>query len=318
MSRHPCPVLAIVCPGQGSQSPGFLAPWLELPGVADHLARLSEQSGIDLVAHGTTSDAETIRDTAVAQPLIVAAGLVTAAVLGPVPATAAGVVAGHSVGEFTAAVLAGVLSEEDAVVLVRERGRAMAAASAVTPTGMSAVLGGDPDQVAAALAEHGLTPANANGAGQIVAAGTLEQLDALSAAPPARAKIVRLKVAGAFHTEHMEPARHALAPVAGRITPSDPQVTLLSNADGAAVASGGDALARLVGQVSNPVRWDACTATMAGLGITGLVELCPGGTLAGLARRELPEVPRVALRTPADLDAARELVVQAGAAGATV
>jgi len=311
-----------VCPGQGSQSPGFLAPWLDLPGVAEQLARLGDVTGIDLLIHGTTSDADTIRDTAIAQPLIVAAGVVTATALGALPPPDAGtatvtpgVLAGHSVGEFTAAALAGVLTPDEALVLVRERGRAMAAASAVTPTGMSAVLGGDAEEVAAALAEHGLTAANANGAGQVVAAGTLEQLAALAAAPPARTRVMPLKVAGAFHTHHMAPALAALTAAAATVAPADPRVALLSNADGAPVASGAQALERLVHQVSSPVRWDACTATLAGLGVTALVELCPGGTLAGLAKRGLPGVRSVALKTPDDLDAARALVAEL--AGAT-
>jgi [acyl-carrier-protein] S-malonyltransferase len=328
-------VLAIVCPGQGSQSPGFLTPWLELPGVRERLAGLGEVIGVDLLAHGTTSDADTIRDTAVAQPLIVAAGIVAAAALGALTGTddgrsgtddsgsgaddeapvVPGVVAGHSVGEFTAAVLAGVLTAEQALTLVGVRGRAMAEASAVTPTGMSAVLGSDPQQVAAALAEHGLTAANANGSGQVVAAGTLEQLAALAAAPPARARIIPLQVAGAFHTRHMAPAVEALAAAAAHVTPADPRVTLLSNADGAPVADGAQALARLIDQVRNPVRWDACSATLAALGVTTLVELCPGGALAGLAKRGLPGVRALALKTPDDLDAARALV--ADLAGAT-
>jgi len=319
-------VLAIVCPGQGSQSPGFLAPWLELPGVRDQLSRLGETAEVDLLAHGTTSDADTIRDTAVAQPLIVAASLVTATALGVLPGpdddgpdaaptTVPDVVAGHSVGEFAAAALAGVLTPEQALRLVGVRGRAMAEASAVTPTGMSAVLGGDPREVAAALAEHDLTVANANGAGQVVAAGTREQLAALAAAPPARARVIPLRVAGAFHTRHMAPAAETLAAAAAGVTPADPRLPLLSNADGALVADGADGLSRMVNQVSNPVRWDACTQTLAGLGVTALIELCPGGTLTGLARRGLPGVRSVALKTPHDLDAARALV--ADLAGAT-
>jgi [acyl-carrier-protein] S-malonyltransferase len=307
-------VLAIVCPGQGSQTPGFLSPWLELPGVADQLAWLSAVSGLDLHAHGTTSDADTIRDTAVAQPLIVAAGLVTAAALveggelGALPSGTAGLLAGHSVGEFTAAALAGVLSPEQAMVLVRERGRAMAAASAVTPTGMSAVLGGVPEEVAEALATHGLTAANANGAGQVVAAGTLEQLAALADAPPARARVIPLQVAGAFHTHHMAPAVQVLAGLAGGVRPSDPSTPLLSNADGAAVAGGPDALQRLVTQVSNPVRWDSCMEAMHALGVTAVLELAPAGALTGLAKRALPGVRLVALKSPDDLDAARALL----------
>jgi [acyl-carrier-protein] S-malonyltransferase len=311
-------VLAIVCPGQGSQTPGFLSPWLELPGVAEQLAWYSAVTGIDLAAHGTVSDADTIRDTAIAQPLIVAAGLITASQLtkdgdalaagDAAEAAGAAVVAGHSVGEFTAAALAGVLTPEQALVLVRERGRAMAAASAATPTGMSAVVGGDPAEVAAALAEHGLTPANANGGGQVVAAGTLDQLATLAAAPPAKTRVIPLQVAGAFHTHHMAPAVDTLAGLARGVRPTAPSVRLLSNADGAAVTNGDEALGRLVSQISNPVRWDSCMETLADLGVTEMLELAPGGTLAGLAKRGLRGVKVVALKTPDDLDAARALL----------
>jgi [acyl-carrier-protein] S-malonyltransferase len=300
-------VLAIVCPGQGSQTPGFLAPWLEIPEVAERVTWLGAVADLDLAAHGTTSDAETIRDTAVAQPLIVTAGLAAATALGLEPGVA-GAVAGHSVGELTAAALTGVLSAEQAVVLVRERGRAMAAASAVTPTGMSAVLGGNPEEVAAAIAQHGLTAANRNAAGQVVAAGTLDQLAALAAEPPAKARVVPLQVAGAFHTAHMAPAVDVLAALARAITPGEPATRLLSNADGQAVASGADALRRIVDQVANPVRWDACSDTLRELGVTGLLELPPAGTLAGLAKRALPGVEIVALKTPDDLPGARALV----------
>lgn len=304
-------MLAIVCPGQGSQSPGFLSPWLELPGVTEHLEWLSAVAGIDLVTHGTVSDAETIRDTAVAQPLIVAAGLVTAAQLVPLPALGADVVAGHSVGEFTAAALAGVLTPEQALVLVRERGRAMAAASAVTPTGMSAVIGGDPAEVAAVLAEHGLTTANVNAPGQVVAAGTLDQLAALAASRPARARVAPLRVAGAFHTRHMTPAVDRLRRLAVGVHPTQPVVRLLSNADGAPLPDGSTTLSRLVSQISNPVRWDACMETFTDLGVTGLIEIAPGGVLAGLAKRGMRGVLSVALKTPDDLDAARALLAGA-------
>jgi [acyl-carrier-protein] S-malonyltransferase len=305
------PVLAIVCPGQGSQTPGFLSPWLDLPGVGDQLAWLSVVAGMDLIAHGTRSDADTIRDTAVAQPLIVAAGLIIATALGSPLSDrpgAAGVLAGHSVGEFTAATLAGVLTPEQSMVLVRERGRAMAAASAVTSTGMSAVLGGDPERVLQVLAEHGLTAANANGSGQVVAAGTTEQLAALSAAPPPKARVIPLQVAGAFHTHHMAAAVDVLAGLARAVRPADPTTRLLSNADGSVVSTGAEALQRLVAQVSNPVRWDACMQTMAGLGVTALLELSPAGTLTGLAKRALPGIRMVALKTPDDLEAARALL----------
>lgn len=309
-------VLAIVCPGQGAQTPGFLTPWLELPGLRARAATLSAAADVDLVRHGTTSDSETIRDTAVAQPLIVGAGLLALeALYADRPervATSAGVVAGHSVGEITAAAAVGVLSPHDAMTLVSVRGRAMADASAVTATGMSAVLGGDPEDVAAALQRHGLTPANMNGAGQVVAAGTLEQLAALAAEPPAKARVIPLQVAGAFHTTHMGPAVAALRTAAAEVSPSDPTTALLSNGDGAQVTTGPEVLDRLVTQVSNPVRWDLCMATMTQLGVTHLIELAPAGTLVGLAKRAMKGVQSVALKTPDDLDAARALLADAG------
>jgi [acyl-carrier-protein] S-malonyltransferase len=310
-------VLAVVAPGQGSQTPGFLGPWLDVPGVTSRLARLSQAAGIDLTLHGTESDADTIRDTAVAQPLLVAAALATFPALfteadGEDHTTAdpadVGVLAGHSVGEIAAAALAGVLPADAAMTLVAERGRAMADAAAAVATGMCAVLGGDPDEVAAALAAHDLHAANQNGAGQVVAAGTLEQLAAFAAEPPAKARVMPLKVAGAFHTPFMAPAQDALAKAAAATAPADPVVTLLSNRDGQAVRDGQDAVDRIVAQVSRPVRWDACMATLRELGVTALVELPPAGALAGLAKRALPGIEIVAVRTPADLEAARALV----------
>jgi [acyl-carrier-protein] S-malonyltransferase len=305
-------VIALVCPGQGSQTPGFLAPWLELPGLRERATALSDAAGVDLVRHGTTSDADTIRDTAVAQPLIVGAGLLAlealyAAESGPL-AGSVGVVAGHSVGEITAAAATGVLGTDDAMRLISLRGRAMAEASAVTPTGMSAVLGGDPADVTATLERHGLTAANMNGAGQVVAAGTLDQLAALAADPPAKARIIPLQVAGAFHTVHMASAVDVLSDAWADHDVSDPGVTLLSDADGTAVASGAEFLRRLIQQVRNPVRWDLCMETMTSLGVTGLIELAPAGTLVGLAKRAMKGVQSVALKTPDDLEAARELL----------
>lgn len=306
-------MLAIVCPGQGSQTPGFLAPWLELPGSTGRLEWLSAVAGVDLVEHGTVSDADTIKDTAVAQPLIVGAGLVSAAaLLGSTTPLATGVVAGHSVGEITAAAVTGVLSPEQAMVFVRERGRGMAAASAAVPTGMAAVVGGDPEQVSATLRRHGLTAANNNGGGQVVAAGTRKQLEALQADPPAKARVIPLPVAGAFHTSHMAPAVATLRRYAEAITPGDPSTALLSNRDGAAVTDGSDVLDRLVSQVSSPVRWDLCTTTLHQLGVTALLELPPAGTLAGLAKRALPGVAILALKTPADLDTARAMIEEHG------
>jgi len=306
-------VLVLVAPGQGAQTPGFLTPWLAVPGFADRLTWWSAVAGLDLVHYGTEADAETIKDTAIAQPLLVAAGLGGALALFPDPAEAfraVGAAGGHSVGEITAAAAAGVITAEAAMVFVRERGRLMAQAAAVTPTGMTAVLGGEPDVVLAKIAEHHLVPANNNGAGQIVAAGTLEQLASFAADPPAAARLRALSVAGAFHTEHMAPAVEHLAVLAKGVTTGDPGTRLVSNADGAVVHDGREVLRRLVAQVSNPVRWDLCQETFAELGVTGVLELPPAGTLTGLAKRALKGVETFALKTPDDLDAAREFVAK--------
>ncbi|MFJ6072620.1 ACP S-malonyltransferase [Streptomyces sp. NPDC093065] len=304
-------MLVLVAPGQGAQTPGFLTDWLALPGAADRVAAWSDAIGLDLAHFGTKADADEIRDTSVAQPLLVAAGILSAAALGDIAEIAPGAVAGHSVGEITAAVFAGVLDDTAALSLVRRRGLAMAEAAAVTETGMSALLGGDPEVSVAHLEKLGLTPANVNGAGQIVAAGTMEQLAALTEDKPEGVrKVVPLKVAGAFHTHHMAPAVDKLAEASRTLNPADPKVTYVSNKDGQAVASGAEVLERLVGQVANPVRWDRCMETFKELGVTALIEVCPGGTLTGLAKRALPGVRTLALKTPADLDAARELVAE--------
>jgi [acyl-carrier-protein] S-malonyltransferase len=275
-------------------------------------------AGLDLIEHGTVSSAETIRDTAIAQPLIVAAGMVSLLSLFPHPSDAyqsIGAGAGHSVGEITAAAAVGVISGEAAMVLVRERGLAMAKAAALTATGMSAVVGGDPEEVAAALTKHNLVAANMNGAGQVVAAGLMADLADLAASPPARSRVIALKVAGAFHTEHMSPAVDVLKKHARAITTHDPRVRLISNADGTVVHSGQEVLRRIVGQVSNPVRWDLCMEAFRDLGVTGLLEIPPAGTLTGLAKRALPGVEIVALKTPADLPAAQELIREHGTPG---
>lgn len=313
--RHSCLVLAIVAPGQGAQSPGFLGPWLAEPRFADRLNWLSVVAGLDLAYYGTEADADTIRDTAIAQPLLVAAGLLCALELFPQPTDGfqrTGVAAGHSVGEITAAAAVGVLSAEQAMVFVRERGQHMALASSARPTSMMAVIGGDPEEVLAALEAQGLTAANHNGSGQIVAAGTVEQLAALQAAPPAKARLIQLSVAGAFHTVHMEPAVAHLSRLSRAITTHDPRTRLLSNADGQVVQSGREYLARLVKQVANPVRWDLCLQTMADLGVTGLLELPPAGTLTGIAKRNLKGIELFSLNTPDQLAAAQEFVAKHG------
>ena len=301
-------MLVIVAPGQGAQTPGFLQPWLEDRTFRSRFEWLSTVAGIDLVHYGTEADADAIRDTQVAQPLLVATGLVAALELFPHPADAfsrIGAVAGHSVGELAAATGARVISAEQAMVLVRERGKAMAQAAAATPTGMTAVLGGDREAVLATLEKHGLTPANDNGPGQIVAAGTTEQLAALAAEPPEKARLVPLSVAGAFHTVHMEPAVGHLAHLARSVSTHDPRTRVISNKDGQVVHDGREVLARMVGQIANPVRWDLCMDTMLDLGVTGVLEMPPAGTLTGIAKRAMKGVETFALKTPDQLDDAR-------------
>jgi [acyl-carrier-protein] S-malonyltransferase len=311
-------VLAVLAPGQGAQKPGMLTPWLDLPGAESFFRWAGAIADADLLTLGTTGDAEAITDTAVTQPLVVAMSLFVARELGGLPGPVlhtpqAGrdvVITGHSVGELTAAALAGVLSVEAAIALTAVRGRAMARACALTPTGMSAVLGGDPDELQAALDRHGLVAANLNGGGQVVVAGPVEGLAALKAAPPAKARVMPLSVAGAFHTDFMAPARTELEGLVGGLRPADPSRLLLSNADGAAVGSGAEALSRIVSQITSPVHFDACLATLRDLGVTAAVELPPAGALAGLAKRQWKgaDVEILALAGPDDLDRARQLI----------
>jgi [acyl-carrier-protein] S-malonyltransferase len=300
--------VVVVAPGQGSQTPGFLEPWLAEPRFADHLGALADAAHLDLRAHGTVSDAETIRDTAVAQPLIVAASLLAFAAVAEGRREKLAGVAGHSVGELAAAAAAGILSESDAMVLVRERGQAMAKAAAAIATGMSAVIGGDEAELITHLYNLGLSPANYNGGGQLVVAGELPALAALSENPPTGARVIPLQVAGAFHTQYMQPAVDHLATIASGLTVSDPTLTIWTNRDGSTVSSGAAFIDLLVGQVANPVRWDLCMAAFEKAGVTGLVELAPAGALVGLAKRGLKGLPTVAVKTPDDISAAIDLI----------
>lgn len=268
------------------------------------LQEYSDAAGIDLVHYGTEATDAEIRDTAIAQPLLVAASLLAYNTLGITP----GMTAGHSVGEFAAAAIAGVMPGRDAVLLVRERGLAMADASAVQPTSMTAVVGGDASEVLAAIDAAGLTAANNNGKGQIVAAGTVEQLAALEA--PRRARLFPLSVAGAFHTEHMAPAQDRLRAKSLELLTQDPTLPLLTNYDGSTVAAGGTYMEHLVAQVARPVRWDLCMETMQAAGITGMLELTPAGTLTGIAKRNLPGVELFNLSTPDQLDEARDFAAR--------
>ena len=295
-------MIVIAAPGQGSQKPGFLSPWLELPGARDTLASWSEAIDVDLITHGTTSDQDTIRDTQIAQPLIVAAGLLTGRLVNKALGDVAVSYAGHSVGEFTAAALSGAISDEDALGLVAVRGRAMAEAAAQEDTGMSAVIGGDYEEVAAELTSRGLVPANVNGGGQVVAAGPTGALAELAENPPAGTRVIPLDVAGAFHTHFMESAVETLREAASGVAFHTPHSPLYTNRDGSTVTDGDTIRELLIGQVSSPVRWDLCMEGMAKNGATRLIELAPAGALVGLAKRALKEVETVKIDLPEHIE----------------
>lgn len=302
-------MLALLFPGQGSQTPGMLEPWLN-DETKKVLATWSLHIDLDLERLGTTAGADEIKDTANAQPLIVTAGLLGAQALG---LSNFSVVAGHSVGEITAAGIAGVLSPAHALELVRQRGISMAKAASQVETGMSAILGGDRNEVLKAIADCNLVPANDNGAGQIVAAGSLEALDKLNENPPTGARVRALAVAGAFHTHYMQPAVSHVAGFVEKVTIHEPKAQLLSNKDGAVVANGTDAIDRIVNQIANPVRWDLCMESLVQLGITGVIEFPPAGTLVGLLKRATPGIESFALKSPDDLAAAKEFAAKHGA-----
>ena len=295
-------MISLLAPGQGSQTPGMLSPWLTLPGAQDRLELWSKAAGLDLVRLGTTATAEEITDTSVTQPLVVAAALLAYEEIESRGLLGSDVIAaGHSVGELAAAAIAGVISADDAVALAAVRGAEMAKACALEATGMSAVLGGDEAEVLARIEELGLEAANRNAAGQIVAAGLLTALAELATNAPAKARVRALPVAGAFHTRFMAPAQDAVAAAAAKITPSDPIRTLLSNSDGLPVTSGADALSKLAAQVTRPVRWELCSASLRSAEVTMVVELPPAGALVGIAKREMRGTPTLALKNPEDI-----------------
>ena len=296
-------MLAIIAPGQGSQTPGLLNSWIQDPSLKQLLVSWSDAIGLDLLHLGTVADAEEIKDTANAQPLIVAASLLGAHALGIKSFT---VISGHSVGELAVAALSGAISESDALTIVRTRGLEMAKAAARSPSGMSAVLGGDRTEVLAAIDALKLVAANDNGAGQIVAAGDLQALASLNENPPAGARVRALAVAGAFHTEFMQPAVEPLRALATTVTTHPVVIQVISNRDGQVITDGADVLNRIVNQIANPVRWDLCMETLKSLGVTGVIELPPAGTLVGLLKRAASEIETFALKSADDLDAARE------------
>jgi len=296
-------VLAIIAPGQGSQSPGMLNSWIQDPSLKALLISWSDAIGLDLLHLGTVADAEEIKDTANAQPLIVAASLLGAHALG---IKIFAVASGHSVGEISAAALSGAMTDSDALTLVRARGLEMAKAAATSPSGMSAILGGDRTEVLALISALNLVAANDNGAGQIVAAGDLQALSTLSENPPAGSRVRALAVAGAFHTHFMQPAVEPLRTLASAITTHQLNIQVISNKDGQVVTVGAEVLDRIVNQIANPVRWDLCMETLKSLGVTGVIELPPAGTLVGLLKRAVPEIETFALKSEADVEAAQE------------
>lgn len=304
-------MIVIVCPGQGSQAPGFLSPWLELPLFRSAIEEMQSASGVDLVTHGTVSDAETIRDTAVAQPLIVAAGVATMKVLldgKSVSNLGISGISGHSVGEITAAVGAGIFDAETGIKFVNTRGKAMAKAAALEATSMAAIIGGEQTEIELKLSEFNLEPANYNGAGQIVAAGSAVDIAALQATPPVGARVIPLQVAGAFHTRYMQPAQQVLREYAAELSVTNPEITLWSNQQGQVVSSGNEFIDLMVSQVSAPVRWDRCMESMLKSGVTAIIELSPAGTLVGLAKRAMPGVETLAVKTPENIEQALSLI----------
>ncbi len=308
-------MIVLACPGQGSQTPGFLTPWLEAPNARDWLGDVSEQIKIDLIEHGTVSDADTIRRTEIAQPLIVAAGILTwnqlrERLVTRDPQEVS--FAGHSVGEVTAAYAAGVFDADTAIRFVSARATAMQKCADAVDTGMAAVVGGDPDEVIAHLEQHGLHAANFNGGGQIVAAGEHTQLAQLQQDPPPKARVMPLSVAGAFHTRFMEPAREAMAANREAYTAHAPGATIYTNKDGSQIVDGDEYVDTLISQIASPVRWDLCMDAFVADGATGMVEVTPAGALAGLARRGMRGVPTLKISSPDDLDAAVEFILNTG------
>jgi [acyl-carrier-protein] S-malonyltransferase len=303
-------MICIAAPGQGSQAPGFLSAWLEIPIFKEQIEKASAVLGIDLIHYGTVADADAIKDTKIAQPLIVAAGIASYLTLKQSlgDALVVSATAGHSVGEVTAAYVSGIFDSNSALKFVQRRGNEMAEAAALTPSSMAAVVGGELDAVLSHLESVGLFAANYNGAGQVVAAGSKELIEALVASPPAGSRVIALQVAGAFHTSFMEPARPALTAFAKELSVQDPEISIWTNNDGQLVQSGQKYLELMVNQVSNPVRWDKTMESMQLAKVSVMVELLPAGALSGIAKRAMPNTVAIALKTPADLDKVAEAI----------
>ena len=299
-------MIALTCPGQGSQTPGFLSSWLELPKFKSEIDKYSAVLDMDLTHYGTKADADEIKDTRIAQPLIVAASMASYAVLVDAlgERSAFSAVAGHSVGEITAAYICGILDTESSLKFVKARGEQMARAAGLEASSMAAVVGGDQELVLGTLADLGLFAANYNGKGQIVAAGSAAKIQELIQSPPAGTRVVGLAVAGAFHTSFMESAKDELTSLATSLNTSNPDLIIWTNSDGSSIEHGDKFLELLINQVSKPVRWDKTMDSMSLAGVTKIIELLPGGTLTGIAKRSMPGVDTLALKNPEDLEKA--------------
>ncbi len=303
-------MLALVAPGQGSQSVGMLAPWVADSQTKDLVESWSELISVDLLKLGQLGTAEEIKSTDIAQLLIFITSYLSSLALDLRNAKDSSIVyAGHSVGEFAAYSLAGTFEVDQALRLVAKRGQAMLSATKVfSKTGMSAVLGGNKEEVLSYLREFDLIPANINSNGQIIAAGSLENLERLSSSPLEGTRIRPLEVSAAFHTKFMEPAVSQFTEIFKTLSVNSPRQIVLSNKNGERLSKPTDIMENLIQQVISPVRWDLCQAKMVELGVTGMLELAPGGTLCGIAKKEIPNVETFAIKSPEDIQGANDFI----------
>ena len=303
-------MLAVVAPGQGSQSVGMLSPWVTDSKDKELVDSWSSLISVDLLKLGQSGNSEEIKSTDNAQLLIFITSILSSLNLDLKNAKDQSIIfAGHSVGEFAAYSIAGTFEVDQALKIVARRGQSMlAATNAFSKTGMSAVLGGNNDEVISYLREFNLIPANINSNGQIIAAGTLENLDRLANTPPAGTRVRPLEVSAAFHTKYMEPAISRFKEIFRDLNTNSPSQIILSNKNGEELNKSTDIIENLINQVISPVRWDLCQAKMVELGVTGMLELAPGGTLCGIAKKEIPSVETFAIKSPEDIQSANDFI----------
>jgi [acyl-carrier-protein] S-malonyltransferase len=297
-----------VTPGQGSQTSGMYSPWITDQTNNEIVKKYSDLIDLDLFHYGTVASQPEITATNIAQPLLTALAFMSFNRLN-IKSNENIIYSGHSVGEFSAACLAGFYSDETAMKLVSVRGKAMAeAAASNSATGMSAVLGGDKAEIIKHIEQFDLVPANVNSSGQIVASGLLTNLEKLSANPPASTKVRKLDVAGAFHSQFMKSAESELEDEFAQVELTKPTCSFISNKDGQTITESTQLKSRLISQITSPVRWDLCQAKMVELGVTGMLELAPAGVLTGIAKREMPGVELFAIKSPEDIDTAQAFI----------